>query len=341
MAASAKVGWAIMGTETIATEHMVSAIRSLGHLPLWVVSRNLQYAQSFAEDLDIPNATNDLTGVWADPQVRFVYVSATRDRRSYHIRSAAKAGKHILCDGPICEDRDQAEQLIKLCHDMKVTLAVHHVARASNVHQTMKRLIREGEIGQLQSISLIRGGAYHPPPNRRDQAAVEDSDIVYDAAVESVDLARYLTDSEPHQVFAMAKPSEHLPQHLAFALRMDGECIFQSHESFVTADIEDMVLVAGNKGSLTASGTLNGRGAGTLTRRIAGKNELIPIRERDVHVAAVQDFVTGLHGRPTWLSTGEDSVANLQTVEAMLMSVKNGRLVDIKSEAFIGPQPTT
>ncbi|MBB4235930.1 Gfo/Idh/MocA family protein [Rhizobium esperanzae] len=329
MPASAEIGWAIMGTETIATEHMVSAIRSIGHLPLWVFSRNLQYAQAFAGDLDVSNATSDLTTVWAAPQVRFVYVSATRDRRPYHVAAAARAGKHILCDGPLCDDREQAAELVKLCHDMKVTLAVHHVARASNVHQTMKRLIRDGDIGQLQSIIVVRGGPHEPPPQRRGKVERAAGDIFFDAAIESVDLARYLTDAEPRQISGLKKVQDQLPLHLAFLMRMNDGCIVQGHESFAVSDIEDMVLVAGSKGSLIANGTLNGRGAGTLTRRIAGKNELMPIRERDVHVAALQDFVAGLHGRPTWLSTGEDSVSNLYTIEALQTSVKTGELVDL------------
>lgn len=322
-----------MGTETIATEQMVAAIRSIGHQTLWVVSRNAQYAGTFAGDLDIPNATDDLEHVWADQEVRFVYVSATRERRSYHIAAAAEAGKHILCDGPISNEREEAARLVSLCHNRKVTLAVHHIARASNVHQTMKRLIRDGEIGQIHSIVVARGGAFHPSPNRRAQLNNPEGDIFFDAAIEDIDLVRFLTDAEPHQVTGLAKPMNGAAQHLAFVLSMDDGCIFQAHASFLTAEIEDTVMVAGSKGSLIASGTLYGRGSGTLTRRIGGKNELIPIRDQDVHVAAVQDFVTGLHGRPTWLSTGEDSVANLNALDAIMSSIRTGKVVGVKQSA--------
>ncbi|MBB2713412.1 Gfo/Idh/MocA family oxidoreductase (plasmid) [Rhizobium sophoriradicis] len=330
MAGNDRVGWAIMGTETIATEHMVSAIRSIGHQPLWVVSRNAHYAGTFAGDLSIPNATDDLERVWADRDVRFVYVSATRERRSFHIAAAAEAGKHILCDGPISNEREEAARLVSLCHDLKVTLAVHHIARASSVHQTMKRLIREGDIGQIHSIVVARGGAFHPSPNRRGPLANLEGDIFFDAAIEDVDLVRFLTDAEPNRATGISKPMGGAPQHLAFALAMDDGCIFQAHESFLTADIEDTVMIAGSKGSLTASGTLYGRGSGTLTRRIGGKNELIPIRDKDVHVAAIQDFVTGLHGRPTWLSTGADSVANLAAINSIIASIQTGDVIDIQ-----------
>lgn len=331
MPGSAKVGWAVMGTETIATEQMVAAIRTVGHLPLWVVSRDPHYARSFADDMDIPNATSDMQLVWDDPEVRFVYVSATRRRRPHHIAAAAEAGKHILCDGPLCDDKQEAARLVGLCHDTKVTLAVHHLGRASSVHQTMKRLIREGEIGQVHTISIARGGPFHPRPNRRAQHSSGEGDILYDAAIEDVDLVRFLTDAEPQYATGMWKLSENSPQQIAFLIHMDDGSLFQGHESFLTTEMEDTVVVAGTKGALIANGSLNGRGSGTLTRRLAGKNELIPIRERDIHLAAVQDFVTGLHGRPTWLSTGEDSVANLHTIDALSAAVKGKQVVDIKA----------
>lgn len=320
-----------MGTETIATEQMVAAIRTVGHLPLWVMSRDPLYARSFADDLDIPNSTSELQSVWDDPEVRFVYVSATRQRRPYHIAAAAKAGKHILCDGPLCDDRQEAIRLVELCHNTKVTLAVHHLGRASSVHQTMKRLIREGEIGQVHTISVTRGGPFHPPPNRRAQHFSSDGDILYDATIEDVDLVRFLTDAEPRIATGMWKLLENSPQQIAFLLHMDDGSLFQGHESFLTTELEDTVVVAGTKGALIANGTLNGRGHGTLTRRLAGKNELIPIRERDIHLAAVQDFVTGLHGRPTWLSTGEDSVANLLTIDALSEAINGQQVVAFKT----------
>jgi hypothetical protein len=66
---NAEAGWAVMGTGTIATENMVTAIRSIGHRVLWVVSQDKRDAAVFAQDLKIPKFTTDLNRVLRDPAV--------------------------------------------------------------------------------------------------------------------------------------------------------------------------------------------------------------------------------------------------------------------------------
>ncbi len=90
------LGWSVMGTGTIATEHMVAAIRTAGHQPLWVVSRNRQYAAHFSQDMAIPDIAVDARQALQDKRIGFAYVSAAKSRRKHYILAAAAAGKHLL-----------------------------------------------------------------------------------------------------------------------------------------------------------------------------------------------------------------------------------------------------
>ncbi|URK89368.1 hypothetical protein LP421_33610 (plasmid) [Rhizobium sp. RCAM05350] len=103
----------------------------------------------------------------SDPLVNFVYISAVRERRKHYIATAAKAGKHILCDGPIAGNSRVAGTLVEQCKQAGVALVVNQPSRASTIHQTMRRLLAEGEIGTLQSLQIIRGAPFQPSPNRR------------------------------------------------------------------------------------------------------------------------------------------------------------------------------
>ena len=325
------MGWSVMGTVTIAAEQMVAAIRALGHVPLWVVSRSARDATQFAEDLSIPQATTDMKRVWQDSAVTAAYVSAARRRRPHYISAAAGARKDILCDGPISESSKGADALVQLCEDAGVLLAVNQPFRASVIHQTMKRLIADGDIGTVQSVLMVRGGPYQPPPNRRKHELDETGQIHLDVSVDDIDLARFLTDAEPSEANALAEQSVKDPDHIAYAIRMSDGSLFQAHESFRTADIDSMVLVAGDRGVLIANGTLNGRASGTLVRKIGGKSELVPVRERDLHLATVEDFVTARDRAPSWLSTGADSVVALRGAEAVAMSARKGRTIAVQT----------
>ncbi|WP_287313909.1 Gfo/Idh/MocA family oxidoreductase [Mesorhizobium sp.] len=332
MSADAMTGWSVMGTGTIATEHMVNAIRAIGHHPLWVVSRRKRDAADFAEDLEIPKCSTDLARVLRDPAVGFSYVSARLARRPHYISAAAGAGKHVLCDGPIAPTSKAAAAMVNACRNAGVLLAVNQPFRASGVHQTMRRLIADGEVGQVLSVLVVRGGP-HGLGFRRSEPPDESDKIFLGASVDDIDLARFLTNAEPVEVNAVSSPPGDLPNLLAYTVRLDNGGILQVHESFRTADLESTVLVAGDRGALLANGTLNARSSGTLVRRHAGRNELVPLRERDPYAFTAADFVSSRAQGSSWLARGEDSVMALTVAEALLLSSRKRRTVAITGES--------
>ncbi len=321
-----------MGTGTIATEHMVAAIRSIGHEARWVVSRNKEYAKFFSEDLRIPQTSTEARQALSDPLVDFAYVSAARDRRKHYISAAAEARKHILCDAPISHSSRIAGGLVELCRKAGVALAVNQPSRASIVHQTMRRLMMEGHIGTLQSLLIVRGAPYHSPPNRRSEEMSPQGELLLDVSVEDVDLARFLTGQEPVEVSALsAAPNGASQQQISYAMRMSEGAMFQAFESYTTAEIESVVMLAGDQGALIAQGTLNGK-AGTLTRRANARNELVPVRERELHATTIEGFLASTRTSSDWLCRGDDNVIALKAAEAIQASNKRQRTVPVQSK---------
>ncbi|MEW9617821.1 hypothetical protein AB3G45_28875 [Shinella sp. S4-D37] len=146
----------------------------------------------------------------------------------------------------------------------------------------MRRLLQEGEIGTLQSLVIARGAPFQPPPNRHVDEAVNRGDALFEASVDSIDLAWFLTGPEPVAVSALsALPAQGETDQQSYAVGLSGGAVLQSYESFTTAEFESIVMLAGDRGMLIAHGTLSGKGAGTLVWRLNGRNELIPVRERD------------------------------------------------------------
>lgn len=301
-----------MGTGTIATEHMVAAIRAAGHQPLWVVSRNRQYAAHFSEDMEIPGVALDARRTLRDPRVGFAYVSAIRERRKHYILAAAAEGRQVLCDGPIAGNSRIAAQLSEACRKAGIMLALNQPLRALSPHQTMRRLAQEGEIGVLQSVLIARGAPFQPPPNRHVEETADRSDALLDHTIDIIDLARFLTGQEPATVSALAGLDQR-----TYAMRLSGGALFQSYESFTTAEFESVVMLAGDRGTLIANGTLSGRGSGALVRRLNGRSELIPVRDRDQHVTTVEAFLALPQKPATWMALGEDNVIALRAAEAV------------------------
>ena len=87
----------IAGGGFIARTHL-SAIRSLGHEVTWIVGRNAVRTQAFAEENKIPDWTIDIDE------------ALSSDAEIVHIKCLA-AGKHIICEKPLCMDPDEAAAL--------------------------------------------------------------------------------------------------------------------------------------------------------------------------------------------------------------------------------------
>jgi 1,5-anhydro-D-fructose reductase (1,5-anhydro-D-mannitol-forming) len=114
---------------------------------------------------------------------------------------------------------------------------------------------------------------------------------------------------------------------------MSGGTLVQVQESFVTPDVESQVAVHGSEGSLIASGTLAQRAAGTLNRRLNGRNEFIPIRANDMYVDTVECFVAAIRSGTSPRASGHDGLASLAGAEAVRKASASGRSVAISIPA--------
>lgn len=63
------------------------------------------------------------------------------------IKAAAERGIHVLCEKPMTNDLQEADELIRLAEKHRIKIAVALLARHALVFRTMKRMIEEGAIG--------------------------------------------------------------------------------------------------------------------------------------------------------------------------------------------------
>jgi predicted dehydrogenase len=67
--------------------------------------------------------------------------------------AAARAGARIiLCEKPIARSLEEADRMIEVCRDEGALLAVHHERRWVRSFRTCRKLIADGEIGEIRTI---------------------------------------------------------------------------------------------------------------------------------------------------------------------------------------------
>ena len=74
------------------------------------------------------------------------------DERVPMVTAAAGAGAHILMEKPLARNLAEADQIVEIVERRKLKLLVGHPARPLGVTQAALRLLRAGELGQLQEI---------------------------------------------------------------------------------------------------------------------------------------------------------------------------------------------
>jgi predicted dehydrogenase len=123
-----------------------------------------------------------------DSEVDAVVIATPISSHYELARKALLAGKHVMVEKPLAHTSKCAHDLVRLAKDLGLTLFTGHTFIYSPPVQTIKRLIDEGELGELHYISLSRMnlGLYQ-----------KDVDVVWDLAVHDISILLYWLGEAP------------------------------------------------------------------------------------------------------------------------------------------------
>jgi predicted dehydrogenase len=99
-----------------------------------------------------PKAYRNEADLLADPQVDAVYIASPVHCHAHEIIMAAEAGKHILCEKPLCLNLRQAKEAVAACREHKVLLQEGYMMKFHGAHAKIKELIDAGRLGKIVSM---------------------------------------------------------------------------------------------------------------------------------------------------------------------------------------------
>ena len=117
----------IIGAGFIADTH-AAAIHTLADArAVAVASHNLSKAQVFAQNHAIPHAAGDCHELLARSDVDAVVVALPNFLHAQVVEAAAAAGKHVLCEKPLCLTIDEGQKMRDACRRHGVQLVYAEV----------------------------------------------------------------------------------------------------------------------------------------------------------------------------------------------------------------------
>src|SRR5262245_27851406 len=117
-----RIGVGIIGSQFIADLHAEAFKRVPNASVVAVASPNEAHVKAFAQKYDIQNWCTDYRELLARKDVQVVNLCLPNDLHCRATVDAAKAGKHVICEKPLCMNLAEADEMILACRKAGVKL---------------------------------------------------------------------------------------------------------------------------------------------------------------------------------------------------------------------------
>ncbi|TLV00153.1 Gfo/Idh/MocA family protein [Dyadobacter luticola] len=111
--------------------------------------RNEESVREFADNWGWEDIETDWQKLVTRPDIDIIDIALPQNLHYEIALAAAKAGKHIFCEKPLSMTSVQAEEMLKVCEENKVTHYLNHNYRRTPAVAHAKKMIEDGKIGRI------------------------------------------------------------------------------------------------------------------------------------------------------------------------------------------------
>jgi myo-inositol 2-dehydrogenase / D-chiro-inositol 1-dehydrogenase len=334
------IGLAILGTGRAGMVHAINFCRGIRGCRVVVLADPIvQTLHKAARELHIADAFTDYREALKHPAVDGVVIATPTALHCEIGVSAAKAGKHILCEKPMAMNVEECDAMIAATREAGVILQIGFMRRFSESFVQAKARIEAGEIGQVVQVMTLTHGPSYPKPWMFDLA--KSNGPLAEVNSHDIDSVRWFTGSEFQEVYAIAgnyrtaearaEFPDFYDQVLLSARLADGSQSSISGAQGVQYAYDARCEIIGTHG-LISVGSLNGNDVVTCTKDKtifrASINSWMRLF-RDAYLAEDIDFVECIREQRPPRVTGIDGRAAVSVVDAGNLSIREKRPVTL------------
>ncbi|HWQ11266.1 MAG TPA: Gfo/Idh/MocA family oxidoreductase [Roseiflexaceae bacterium] len=331
--------WGILGAGRIARKFVAAVQQSGSTTALAVASRERARAEAFARETGVPRAYGSYEALLADPEVHGVYVATPNSLHAEWAIAAARAGKHVLCEKPIGATLAEAEAMFAAAREHGVWLMEAFMYRFHPQTLRVQELLGSGAVGQVHMVRTDFGFVLDRPADVRWRADLAGGALM-DVGCYCVSFARMVVGEAPARVSAAARWSASgVDQLLAATLEYPGGAVAQIACDYITS-FHQTAQVLGSDGVLSLERAFTmppDQPSSIQLWRGAhfAQQETIVIAPANHYRLEAEGFAAltraghGAHGLPEMPLV--ETLDNMATIEALLMSAREGRPVDVYS----------
>lgn len=336
MARGKKVRYAVVGLGHIAQGSVLPAFHQArqNSTLATIVSSDATKRKELSEHYDLERTWDydQYDELLASGDIDAVFIALPNDmHRDFTVR-ALQAGIHVLCEKPMAITSDDCRQMIAASGDAKLMIAYRlHFEEATL--QAIER-VKSGEIGEPRFFHSEFSMTVKPDDIRLQRK--HGGGTLYDIGVYCINAARHLFQAEPIEAMALAvadtRPRfEEVDEMTSAILRFPGDRLASFTCSFGAADYSSYRVI-GTEGVLRVEPGYDYSAKITHHLLRDGKESRRAFPARDQFAGEIAYFSECVLGNRDPQPSGAEGLADIQVVEALLQSARDGAAVPLSIE---------
>ena len=336
MAEKTTIRWGVLGAAAIATQRTMPALNSApGATLLALASRDPDKGRAVAARLGVPRLYDSYDALLADKDIDAVYIPLPNPLHCHWSIRALDAGKHVLCEKPLCMTPAEVEML-RAARDR----TGRHIEEAFGYRnhpqwETAQALLAGDAIGAVRSVHATLAKQFLDPNDIRNSPAAGGGGL-YDIGSYAISACNMLVGRAPLRVVAALERDpvfgidrltsallDYGDAHAAFTVAtQSGSSAWGSHQQ---------LSVLGAKGWLRfdfpfaqARPTACRLELGEAASVGALPTRTFAFEPVDQYLLQVERFSRYLLGDAVATWPIEDALVTLRTIEALFESARGG-----------------
>ncbi len=186
-----KVGIGIVGSQFISTIH-AEALKTVHEAEiLAVASPSSGHAEAFSKQYKIPNHYTDYKKMLEMDEIDMILIGAPNALHCPITVEAARAGKHVVVEKPLCLNLQEADLMIQTCKKANVKLMYAEELCFAPKYVRLKQLLDQGALG---APVLIKQSEKHDGPHAPHFWDVEQSGggVAMDMGCHAIEFFRWM-----------------------------------------------------------------------------------------------------------------------------------------------------
>jgi predicted dehydrogenase len=330
-----KLKFGIIGMGRVAMAHADATKELKDKVDLDAIAElRAERAKEVAEAFGVKKVYSDYRELLKDPEMEAVIVCLPNHLHHPVCLEAARAGKHILVEKPMCMNLSEADEMISEANKHEITLMVGQSRRFSRAMQEIFNRI--DEIGQPFRIDIAFLVHFQQPPTDWWKSSEKAGGLVtLLQGSHSVDTVLWLLSKIPSTIFSTSRsrnPRWEGEDEVDIVLGFDTGELATVHLSLNTSPYLHETILVGPKGTIRLFEYPTDKAFGfsyrlDVNEKTVLEGEQIP----SLYTIQLKEFYEAIRENRTPIASGAEIRNAMMVLDAIRKSDKEGKLIHLSA----------